>query len=245
MGDVIAIEQNGHIEITRIHTEGSMKIDRAECKLVIGESNEFSDNFYFYANDDGDMTVYSEQVEQYPRANNEEVFVYPDNWASNGTRGPVSKYSILGKLIGYDLASVTNTMTVEDLVLYDEFQQLVESMNPLIFNENPVHKLLKDVSPQTIAKLHLYANYNEDYKIMYTLFAKSDELASNYESLIAFIKIVNSKIVKQNLLTEIYLVSQSELSADESKLIWLDQTSEKSNCQLNVVKEDGIWKVVL
>ena len=242
MGDVIVIERDGKLEVTRIVMQNPTDVALIENTLVFNNDQPLQ-HFYMCANFDGDTSIYENNYESYGSPNRDEVMVYPDNWSSDGLKGMVSKYDIRGKVLGYDLDKVTNTMTKQELALFDEFQQLVQEMDHINNKEDSVKQLLQDASPQTVAKLYLYANYVEDYKTMYALFAQSEE-SIDYDTWIQFDKIVSTKSMKQRLLFDIYAVGKAQLTADEQKIRWIDEFSNEIIYQLPMKKEDGVWKVV-
>lgn len=242
IGDVIVIERDGKLEVTRIIMNNPTEVKLIENRLVWDDFRH-PQHFYMHANFDGDTGIYENNYESYGSPSRDEVMVYPDNWASDGLRGIVSKYDIKGKVLGYDLDKVTNTMNKEELALFDEFQQLVQGMDTANFNEDRIKQLLQDASPQTVAKLYLYANYLEDYKAMYALFAQSEDLV-DYEKWIQLSNISVTKSMKQRLLFDIFAVGNAQLTADEQKIRWTDEFSNEIIYQLPMKKEDGMWKVV-
>ncbi|MEG0385738.1 MAG: hypothetical protein RR642_13385 [Solibacillus sp.] len=241
-GDVIVIERDGKLEVTRIIIQNPTEVKLIENTLVWSDLRS-PQPFYMHANFDGDTGIYENNYESYGIPSRDEVMVYPDNWASDGLRGIISKYDIKGKVLGYDLGKVTNTMTKEELALFDEFQQLVQGMDSANFNEDGMKQLLQDASPQTVAKLYLYANYVEDYKMMYALFAQSEELM-DYDTWIQLTNKSVTKSMKQRLLFDIYAAGNAQLTADEQKIRWTDEFSNEINYRLPMKKEDGVWKVV-
>ncbi|MEG0440368.1 MAG: hypothetical protein RR587_14130 [Solibacillus sp.] len=242
IGDVIVIERDGELEVTRIIMDNPTEVTLIENTLVWHKFNT-PQPFYMHANFDGDTGIYEKNYESYGSPNRDEVMVYPDHWASDGLRGMVSKYDIKGKVLGYDLDNVTNTMTEQELALFNEFQQIVQGMDSANFNEDAIKPLLQDIAPQTVAKLYLYANYLEDYKTMYALFAQSEELM-DYDAWIQLTNKAVTKSMKQRLLFEIYAAGNAQLTADEQKIRWTDEFSNEIIYQLPMKKEDGVWKVV-
>lgn len=244
IGDVVVIETDNGLEVTRI-------IDANQNQLVIDESTIilFEDvsrqEFFLQANYAGDTSIYSDERIVFPRAKADEVFVHPDNWASAGFRGPIAKTAIKGKVLGYDLLGVTNTMTESDFNRYDTIQQLVHTNSA-----DALNKFLKDESPQQIANIYYYAGYIQDYKTMYALLSQSTKVKFTYEKWQlqmqrAFMSpSANRTMLLQHYLVNIYYAGLSKMNEKRSQLEWRDANSGELIFNLPMIQEDGVWKVV-
>lgn len=241
-GDVVLIETVEGLEVTRIIDAQQQTISIDESTIIIGE-NLISYDFYFAANYDGDMSIYSDERIEFPMTGSDEVFVHPDNWGSSGTRGPISKEAIKGKVIGYDLHGVTNTMTQQDLNLFSEVQEMVQKMKWRKYAVNPLNTILKDASAQSVAKLYFYAHYLEDYETMYALINQSQNTPPPYKQWVENMKLVTTKSSKQRLLVNIYEANRMTMNTATKRLEWLDENSGQTISYLPMVKDEGIWKI--
>lgn len=136
---------------------------------------------------------------------------------------------MVGKVLGYDLTQLTNTLTDEELQLFAQLQRA----------KGKVEALVKNFSVNTVVRLYLYANYVEDYQLMYALLDKTEELPSfeQWQQQVA-------KTNKQHLLKDIYEMGFAQLTKDNSKLRFTDPMSESIVNQYKVAKTDQGWKVV-
>ncbi|MER2037418.1 MAG: hypothetical protein ABS944_04685 [Solibacillus sp.] len=241
-GDVVAIETLNGVEITRIIDTNQNKVTIDESKIIIGE-NFVSYEFYLAANYNGDTSIYLDERIEFTRTESDEVFVHPDNWGSSGTRGPISKEAIKGKVIGYDLHGVTNTMTQQDLNLFSEVQEMVQKMKWRKYAVNPLNTILKDASAQSVAKLYFYAHYLEDYETMYALINQSQNTPPPYKQWVENMKLVTTKSSKQRLLVNIYEANRMTMNTATKRLEWLDENSGQTISYLPMVKDEGIWKI--
>ncbi|MCH7321845.1 hypothetical protein LZ480_08060 [Solibacillus sp. MA9] len=229
MGDVIAYKQDGKLQISRILATDEGSISLVDDTLIKGEYIQPLDGpFYMWPTYDGDNGIYKGQSKIYDKPNRDELLVIPDNWASDGYQGIIEKSQIVGAVLGYDLTQLTNTLTVEELQLFAQLQRSKEN----------VEALLKDSSVNTIVRLYLYANYVEDYQLMYALMDITEEVPP-YEQW----KKQVVKTNKQHLLKDIYEMGYAQLTKDESKLRFTDPMSENIINQYKVSKTDKGWRV--
>lgn len=243
IGDVIAIDRDGEMEVTRIISTDKQQNEIIEDTFVYSNSTNQNENLFFlWPTYDGDTGIFKNSHETFQPFNADEVFISPDNWASKGYRGVFPKEKIMGKVLGYDLYSVTNTLTSDELKSYETLKKLVHA-NQAGKSDESIRQLLIDLTPNTIARLNLYANYLEDYRTMYALFAASDELPL-YENWIELTNKYLTKSMKQQLLTKIYLVNQAEMTLDGNKLRNTDPMSQEIILQIPMQQIDGVWKVV-
>jgi len=230
MGDVIAYEQDGKLQISRILATDEGDISLVDDTLINGDYlQELDGLFYMWPTYDGDSGIYKGLSKKYDKPNRDELLVIPDNWASDGYQGIINKEQLVGKVMGYDLTQLTNTLTDEELQLFAQLQRA----------KGNVEALVKNRSVNTVVRLYLYANYVEDYQLMYALLDKTEELPSfeQWQQQVA-------KTNKQHLLKDIYEMGFAQLTKDNSKLRFTDPMSESIVNQYKVAKTDQGWKVV-
>lgn len=224
-GDVIVINVDGKQQVTRLITEQPYSISVHEGTILF--NNKLFDTSYLWAHFNGDNSIYTDEQTNYGTLQSDEVFVMPDNWASDGIRGPIKKEAIVGKVIGYSLMDLPNPWTSEEIALYEKF------------SKSQQYDLLKQVSPQQILRLQRYAQYVGDYKTMYALYSEASKRKS-FEEWYATANLVHTEQVKQQLIYEATLVEQMTLNEENNHL----QTSSKKPFTFKMEQEDGVWKVV-
>lgn len=229
VGDVIAYEQDGTIDISRILGTSNNDIELIDDTLVnIGNNQEFEGRFYTWPTFDGDTGVYKGLSKEFDKPTRDELLVIPDNWASDGYQGIIQKEQLVGKVVGYDLTQLTLTLTDDELTLFKQLQR----------NRTTMDALVKDVSVNTVVRLYLYANYVDDYELMYALLDKTADVPA-FEKWQQQVK----KTSKYHLLKDIYQMGFAQLTKDESKLRFTDPVSEDILRQYKVVHTDMGWKV--
>ena len=241
-GDVIVIESNNGLEVTRIIDTAGRDVKIAESTIILGDGSNARE-FYSMANYNGDTSIYDKSTQYYKAANRDEVFVFPDNWSGEDFyRGAISKMNIKGKVLGYDLNNVSNTMNGSELKLYDELQQVTKAMDIEGINNAALKKILSDASPKTIAKLYYYAYYVEDYETMYALLAQ-DKKTTNFNQWKAVKQQVTTKSSKQHQLVSIYYLSKATWDETNMEAKYMDEGSGQTIFEQFYVKEEGVWKV--
>ena len=230
VGDVIAYEQDGELQISRILGTNDSDIRLIEDTLVnMHDVQQIEGRFYTWPTYDGDTGIYKGQSKDFAKPRKNEVLVIPDNWASDGYQGIIKKEQIVGVVLGYDLTQLTNTLTDDELRLFKQLQH----------NRTMIDTLVKDVSVNTIVRLYLYANYVEDYEVMYALLDKTVNVPS-FEQW----QQQAEKTNKQHLLKDIYQMGFAQLTKDQSKLRFTDPVSENILRQYKVIQTSRGWKVV-
>ncbi|MER1956555.1 MAG: hypothetical protein ABS942_04190 [Solibacillus sp.] len=230
VGDVIAYEQDGVLEISRILGTSNNEIELIEDTLVnVGNDQEIKDRFYTWPTYDGDTGIYKGLSKEFDKPTRDEVLVIPDNWASDGYQGIINKEQIVGAVLGYDLTQLTHTLTDDELTLFKQLQR----------NRTTIDALVKDVSVNTVVRLYLYANYVDDYEVMYALLDKTADVPA-FEQWQQQVE----KTSKQHLLKDIYQMGLAQLTKDASKLRFTDPVSEHILRQYKVSRTDMGWKVI-
>lgn len=230
MGDVIAYEQDGKLQISRILATDEGNVSLVDDTLINGYyTQELDGPFYMWPTYDGDNGIYKGLSKKYDRPSRDELLVIPDNWASDGYQGIIKKEQTVGKVLGYDLTQLTNTLTDEERQLFAQLQR----------SKGNVEALLDDSSVNTIVRLYLYANYVEDYQLMYALMDVTEEVPpyEQWQQQVA-------KVNKQHVLKDIYEMGFAQLTKDESKLRFTDPMSENIINQYKVSKTDKGWRIV-
>ena len=230
VGDVIAYEQDDELHISRILGTDNNNIRLIEDTLVNENAvKQIEGRFYTWPTYDGDTGIYKGQSKEFAKPNRDELLVIPDNWASDGYQGIIKKEQLVGKVVGYDLTQLTNTLTVDELTLFEQLQR----------SRTTIDSLVKDVSVNTVVRLYLYANYVDDYELMYALLDKSADVPA-FEQWQQRVE----KTSKYHLLKDIYEMGFAQLTKDQSKLRFTDPVSENILRQYKVIKTAQGWKVV-
>lgn len=221
-GDVVAINVDGKEQLTRIITEQNTNISIEEGTVVI--NNHAFDTTYTWAHFNGDNTIYTGEQSDYGTIQPDEVFVMPDNWASDGVRGRVKKEAIIGKVIGYSKMDLPAPWTAEEKARYKKFAMAHDN------------KVLKNASPQQVLRMQRYAQYVGDYKTMYALYSKASK-RKTYEDWLKTASLVETK---QHIIYEATIIGDMELNEENNQL----QTPSKRPFTFKMEQEDGVWKVV-
>lgn len=227
-GDIILVNHEGKQDITRLITADQYDMSVVEGTILA--NGILQDSHYLWGNWNGDNTKYVPDVQRYGQVGRDEVFVMPDNWASNGVSGIINKMDIVGKVIGYSIMDIPKEWQAKDIALYEKFAKTKDD------------EVLRGVEPQQIVRVQLYANYMEDYETMYALYA-SDSKVRSYEDWIALNNFSKTPQIKQRILYEAYGTTYMQFYEDKSKLEWRDETNGKTKLAFTVERENGIWKV--
>lgn len=230
VGDVIAYEKEGELEVSRILATSEGKLRLVDDTLVNGDYiQDLDGTFYMWPTYAGNNAIYKGLSKDYKKANPDELLVIPDNWASDGEQGIIKKDQIIGKVIGYDLTQLTNTLTQDEVKLFEQLQQ----------NRTNIEALLKGASVHEVVRLYLYANYVDDYELMYALLEKTADVPA-FEQWQQRVE----KTSKYHLLKDIYEMGFAQLTKDQSKLRFTDPVSENILRQYKVIKTAQGWRVV-
>ena len=229
VGDVIAYHIEGELQIGRILGTSVNEINLIDDTLVDELNGQQMEGlFYTWPTYDGDTGVYKGLSKDFEKPTIDELLVIPDNWASDGYQGIIKKEQLVGKVLGYDLTQLTNTLTNEELKLFSKLQQ------------QPTNRaqLLKQATVNEVVRLYLYANYVEDYELMYALLERNEALPPYNKWLQQA-----QKVSKNHLLKDIYHMGFAQLTKDESKLRFTDPVTDTIIKQYEVVKTNEGWKV--
>lgn len=229
VGDVIAYHIDGKLQIGRILGTDASKVSLTEDTLV-NEKNiqQMAGLFYTWPTYDGDTGIYKGLSKDFDIPTIDELLVIPDNWASDGYQGIIKKEQLVGAVVGYDLTQLTNTLTNEELKLFNKLQK----------QQNNRAQLLKQATVNEVVRMYLYANYVGDYELMYALLEQNEALPP-YNKWLQQVQ----KVSKNHLLKDIYHMGFAQLTKDESKLRFTDPVSENIIKQYEVAKTKDGWKV--
>ena len=194
-GDVVVVNIDGELKLTRILTATNYDVIVSEGTVIF-----------------------------------DEVFVMPDNWASDGVKGIISKYDIVGKVIGYSKLDVPFQWTDDEVALYEQYK--------ISYQDN----LLKGHTPQTILRLQYLAQYKGDYRTMHALYSKAS-MKRSYEEWSKFVNFANDASAKAYLNYSAKVVNDF-LTFNEVEQV-LERTDWQGKRQMSIAmeQEDGIWKV--
>ncbi|MER2191610.1 MAG: hypothetical protein ABS951_11685 [Solibacillus sp.] len=223
-GDVVVVNVDGEEQLTRIITEQNYNLSIREGTILF--NNRMFDTKYTWAHFNGDNTIYTNEQTEYDMIQPDEVFVMPDNWASDGVRGPIKKEQIGGKVLGYSVMDVPEPWTVEEKTLYKKFAAAHDT------------KELKNVPPQQIVRLQRYAEYIGDYETMYALYSKTSK-RKTYKEWLETASLLTTKQAKQQLIHEAILAEEMILNEETNHL----EASSKRPFTFKMEQEDDVWKV--
>lgn len=223
-GDVIVINVDGTEQLTRIITKQNYHLSIKEGTILL--NHQQFDAAYTWAHFNGDNTIYTNEQTDYKTVQPDEVFVMPDNWASDGMRGPIKKEQIVGKVLGYSVMDVPEPWTAEEKKLYKKFATSHDN------------QVLKNVSPQQIVRLQRYAEYFGDYETMYALYSKTSK-RKTYEDWLTTASLLTTKQAKQQLIHETILAQEMILNEETNHL----EAPSKRPFTFKMEQEDGVWKV--
>lgn len=230
VGDVIAYNIDGKLQIGRILGTSVNHIRLTDDTLVDGLNGQQMEGlFYTWPTYDGDAGIYKGLSKNFDIPTIDELLVIPDNWASDGYQGIIKKEQLVGKVLGYDLTQLTNTLTNEELKLFSKLQQ----------QPNNRGQLLKQATVNEVVRMYLYANYVGDYELMYALLEQNEALPP-YNKWLQQVQKVN----KNHLLKDMYHMGFAQLTKDETKLRFTDPVSENIVKQYEVAKTKDGWKVI-
>lgn len=221
-GDVVLVEANGQQHMTRIVTAQNYHMTVKEGTIVLNDT--VFDVEYTWAHFNGDNTIYTAEQHDYGVVQPDEVFVMPDNWASDGVRGRVKKDAIIGKVIGYSKNDLVAPWTAEEKKLYAAFAKAHDD------------NVLKGATPQQILRLQRYAQYVEDYETMYALYAK-ESMRKTYDDWRATASLSDTK---QQLIYEATLAEEMTFNEETSNL----ETPSRKPFTFKMIEQNGVWKVV-
>ena len=230
-GDVVlAMTDKGYYRLARVITNGD------EVELTISEGTILLNGFsftsvpYMMAHIDGKNNIYvpGERVYNVPAG---AYFLKSDNWGSSyQVEGVFQKDMIIGKVVGYSLMDVKFNWPTEVTSLYNEY----------VTNKND--ETLHNVSPVHVAMLQKYAKSIGDYEMLYTLYAESTKVRS-FEEWYALNKPTDTKQTRQWSLYEAHLLQNALFNEDKNQLIVVDERTNEHKFSVNMVMENGVWKV--
>lgn len=139
--DVVLVNGENGPEVVRIHATNKMSGQGVSVKIQ--ESSILVNGFgadepYNWARAKGNTDYQFNKAIDYGEMAEDEVFVYPDNWLSDGMRGYIRTDQIIGKVLGYSIADIDVNWAEEEIKLYEQVKGKGTSS-------------LKNASPQSIA----------------------------------------------------------------------------------------------
>lgn len=226
-GDVILVEGENGPTVTRLLIKPNLydspyDITVAEGTILINNYNIHS--FFTTGKVNGDINYPFEETVRYGTMENDEVFVMPDNWGSDGVRGIIPQSQILGKVRGYYIMDVEVDWSNDELALFKQLKSGKE--------------LEKDVPPLQVARVQLLAMSKGDYKVAHALYDQS----ISFEQFISYMKQIENQYTKQQAKYYAYLLQDAEFDKASNELRVKDPYNESNTFVWEMVDEDG-WKV--
>ena len=154
----------------------------------------------------------------------DEVFVYPDNWTSDGVRGYIKTDQIIGKVLGYSITSVDEEWSSAEIEVYKKVKQ-----------NGPT--ILDNASPQEVARIQLYALLQEDYATAHLLTE-----GISYEQMVNYFNEIKHENLNSFIRYYAYMVEKSTLDETNNTLVVKSNTSDKELFTWKMVRNDR-WKV--
>ena len=228
-GDVVVVNVDGEHQLTRIVTATNYAVTLAEGSILL--NGQLAYGYYTIGRWNGDPTKFTEhEVIEYPEITVDEVFVMPDNWATNGVKGIIAKPDIVGKVIGYSKKDMPLQWTDEEMALYEQFKE-----------NNFDNEVLQDIEPQTVAKIQRYAQYVKDYRTMHALYSKNS-MTRSYEDWMSTINLLSNESVHMQLTYDAYIFDYMSMNFGKKQLELLDRYGN-IKMTIKMERENGVWKV--
>ena len=235
-GDIVVVQTGNEPRITRIVALQTFTEIAIETQtLLIGGMP--ANNLYAFGRYDGDEVKHNGQTIQLvddqlrvSQLNSDEVFVMPDNWASDGIKGAISKFDIVGKVVGYDKSALPFTWDAQEVARYEAYKQ-------------SDYQQALPMTPNELLRLHYLAMYNGDYETLYHLFSRNSLKASYDEwfATVNFVPLTNERKAELNYLA---------LDAQTYTFNEVYQTLEKYNvdgtvqASFKMEREQSEWRFV-
>ena len=225
--DVVLVEGDNGPEVVRVQATNAMSpqgvsINVQESSIVINDMGILEP--YGWARAKGNANYKFDKSINYGLMAEDEVFVYPDNWTSDGVRGYIQTDQIIGKVLGYSIASVDEEWTAAEIEVYKKVKQEGTA-------------ILEDASPQEVARVQLYALLQEDYSTAHLLTE-----GISYEHMVNYFNEIKHENLNSFIRYYAYMIEKSTLDEANNTLIVKDNTSDEEIFTWKMVRNDR-WKV--
>ena len=226
--DVVLVNGESGPEIVRIQATNSMaspsvSVKVQESSILINGTNALEP--YSWARAKGNINYQFDKSIDYGVMAEDEVFVYPDNWLSDGVRGYIRTEQIIGKVLGYSIANIEVNWAQEEMKLYEQVKGKGTAN-------------LKDASPQTIALIQLYALLQKDYNTAQSLYE-----GISYEHLVSYFEQMNDGMATSLIKYYAYMIKQAAFDEQRNLLIVEKPYDNNDIFTWKMVKVDNSWKV--
>jgi hypothetical protein len=226
--DVVLIEGKDGPEVVRIQATNSMSstgvfIKKEESTILINGMGILEP--YGWARAKGYAEDYkaSETVD-YGQMGDDELFVHPDNWLSDGMQGYIKKEQVIGKVLGYSIADIKTSWSSAEMALYKDVKQRG-------------YAAAKEAGPKEVARVQLYALLQEDYKT-----AHSVTSGISYERMKNYFNEIKHDNLKHFISYYALMVEKATFTESGEKLVVESAQSGKELFEWEMVR-DGGWKV--
>ena len=229
-GDIVLVHTNNDsYQLARVMTSGE------EIQITITEGSILFNGFftpypYLIAHFKGKNNIYVPGTRLYnvPAG---QYFLKSDSWGSpHQVEGVYTKDKIIGKVVGYSLMDVTLDWPTEVVSLYNKYAK----------NKN--NETLSEASPVQVAMLQKYAKSIGDYETMYALFAESTTVRT-FDEWYEQNKLTDTKQNRQWSVYEAHLLQKATFNENQNQLLVIDERTKERKYAMNMVKENGVWKV--
>ncbi|MGM9943851.1 MAG: hypothetical protein ACI33M_02860, partial [Lysinibacillus sp.] len=225
--DVVLVNGGNGPEVVRIQATNDMSsqgisVKVQESSILVNGTPALEP--YSWARAKGNANYKFDKTIDYGLMAEDEVFVYPDNWLSDGVRGYIRTDQIIGKVLGYSIASVDEKWSSAEIEFYEKVK-----------HEGPA--ILDDASPQEVARIQLYALLQEDYKTAHLL---TDGIS--YEHMVNYFNEIKHENLNSFIRYYAYMIEKSTLNEANNTLIVKSNTSDEELFTWKMVRNDR-WKV--
>jgi len=226
--DVVLVNGDNGPEVVRIQATNDMagpsvSVKIQESSILINGTPAHEP--YSWARAKGNVDYKFDKSIDYGEMGKDEVFVYPDNWLSDGVRGYIRTDQIIGKVLGYSIADIEVNWAEEEIKLYEQVKDKGTA-------------ILKNESPQTIALLQLYALLQKDYKTAQVLY---EGISS--EHMIGYFERANFKMATSLIKYYAHMIKRAEFDEQRNLLVVANPYNDSDIFTWEMVKVDGSWKV--
>ncbi len=225
--DVVLVEGEDGPEVVRVLATDSMSgmgifIKKEEGTILINELGILEP--YGWARAKGYPDYKTSETVDYGQMEDDEVFVHPDNWLSDGVQGYIKKDQVIGKVLGYSITGMKANWTSTEVALYEDVKQ-----------RGSIAAV--DASPQEVARVQLYALLQEDYK---TAHALTDGIT--YEQMLKYFKEIKHDNLEHLIGYYAYMLEKAEFNVTGEKLI-VESVQNGAEVFEYQMARDGGWKV--
>ena len=225
--DVVLVEGEDGPEVVRVLATNEMSsmgvsIRKEESSILINEMGIFEP--YGWAKAKGHPDYKTSEMVDYGQMEEDEVFVHPDNWLSDGVQGYIKENQVIGKVLGYSITGMKTTWTSTEMALYEEVKQ-----------QGAIAAV--DAKPQEVARVQLYALLQEDYKAAHAL---TDGIT--YEQMLRYFKEIKHDNLEHLIGYYAYMLEKSTFNESGEKLIVESVQSGTEVFEYQMAR-DGGWKV--